>query len=106
MFESPEPQTWVNWLVALFVSLFGWNLSTYRRKIDALEKGHAALLASYVSRTELEKDLLKIAEARKEMHAENTRKLERIEDSVTRLHGRIDEIPFRSFNARTRSSDP
>lgn len=83
------------------MALLSGILNVYRRKVDRLED----LKGSYVSRTDLEKHLDGIAAARALMHQENTRKLERIEDGLRRVHDRIDQIPFRTANARTRASD-
>lgn len=85
--------------------MVGGILEIYRRKVDALERQHTKLLSSYVTREDLEKHLDSLAIARLQMHIENTRKLERIEDGLTRLHDRIDQTSQRSTNTRTRSSD-
>lgn len=81
----------------------------YRRKVDDLEHEHTKLLSSYVTREDFEKKLEAlgrgIAEGRQQMHLENTRKLERIEDGLTRIHDRIDQVGPRPTNTRTRSSD-
>ncbi len=91
------------------MALLGLIASIYRKRFDKLETSHSTLLANYVSRDDLDRDLEKLAAARRQMHEENTRKLERIEDGIKngfeRIHNRIDDIPFRAPNARTRSSD-
>jgi hypothetical protein len=99
-------QTIINWLLGGFVGLLSALAAIYRKKIDDLQDGHTQLLSTYVTREELTRHLDSISQARTAMHSENTRKLERIEDGLSRIHERIDEIPYRSTGARTRSSDP
>lgn len=105
--ENPTGlQTVVNWLLGVFMALLSAILAVYRKKIDDLEHAHTTLLSSYVTRAELQKQLDDIASARVQMHIENTRKLERIDDGLTRIHNRIDQVVTRPPNTRTRSSDP
>jgi len=87
------------------MALLSAVLAAYRKKVDDLEHAHTKLLSSYVTRVDLEKKLEDIADARAAMHVENTRKLERIEDGLSRIHERINDIPYRTPAARTRNTD-
>lgn len=110
-----DQQTILNWLAVAF-----WGLLTavgllYRSKVDALEKERV----NYVTHEDLEKHLDKIAEERRVIaeqqsaqHTSNTRRLERIEDSLgkglDRIHDRIDALQARDVRdpqARTRQTD-
>lgn len=127
--EAPVEQTWVHWLMGACMALLSVLAAVYRKKIEALESGqkelvkthvspadleilkrsHVKVLTSYVSREDLDKHLTAMATSRTQMHEETTRKFERLEDGIKagfeRIHDRIDDIPSRPPNARTRSSD-
>jgi len=87
------------------MAIIGSVLSIYRRKIDDLEKAHADMRVDYIPRDELERHLDAMQKAREAMHADNTRKLERIEDQLVRLYDRIDKTVFRPSSNRTRTGD-
>lgn len=105
-------QTIINWLAgALGAVLTGFGV-LYRGKVDTMEREKV----KYVTHEDLEKHLNKLAEGRKELtntlaieHRDNTRRLERIEDSVNngleRIHDRIDQFSVRLPGERTRSTD-
>lgn len=105
-------QTLINWLAAAFGTLLTAVGVLYRGKVDTLEKERV----NYVTHADLEKHLNKIAEERRliaeaqaTQHSQNTRRLERIEDSVNngleRIHDRIDKLQVRPASERTRSTD-
>lgn len=121
--DSPPSQTIFNFVMTAFGTLLAAVGVLYRGKVDVLEKNQV----NYVTLDVLDKHLDKIAEERRSIataqaawHAENTRRLERIEDDtkggleriegamargLERIHDRIDSIPYRPPQTRTRSSD-
>lgn len=107
--DNPFPQTYLNWVFGVLMTLLAGLGTLFSRRIEVLELAHRTALATYVTKLELEKYMEALATERRDMHGQNTRKLERLEDGLeaglARIHARIDEIPYRSTNARTRTSD-
>lgn len=111
--DNPDSsQTLINWLAAAFGTLLTAVGAIYRSRVDTLQKE----MVNYVTHSQLQKHLedmalerRTIANSQQQWHMENTRKLERIEDTVNngleRIHDRIDAIPNRDPGTRTRSTD-
>lgn len=79
-----EPQQSVNWLtyvLGLLMALLASIFEIYRRKVDDHAKTH-------ITREELEGYLERDRDHRLEMHRDNTKRLERIEDRVNEIGDR------------------
>lgn len=105
-------QTIINWLAAALGGLLATFGAIYRNRVDTMQKD----MGNFVTHADLDKHLDKLAEGRKALaqtlaieHRDNTRRLERIEDSVNngleRIHDRIDNLSIRLPQERTRSTD-
>lgn len=71
------PQGWFQYLLGVLVTLLASIFEVYRRKIEKISDQH-------VTRDELRAYMDQMRDDRIEMHRENTRRLERIEDKVDR----------------------
>ena len=104
--DASAMQTVVDWGLGVITGLLGILGGVYKGKIDETAKELGDLKGEAVTREELNRHLDAIAKSRQQMHIENTRKLERIDDSLQRVYDKIDAIPFRSQHSRTRANDP
>lgn len=100
-----QEQGLLNWIMGVIVTLLTGLAALFHGRVRVLEEGHRQLLTSTVTKAELENYMKTFVEQRKEMHGENRERFDRVEAALQRIHGRIDDIPFRSASARTRVSD-
>lgn len=104
--DNPFPQGLFNSILGVVMALLAGIAGLFHGRVKVLEQAHLRLLSSYVTKDELKEYLRDLGTQRKEMHEQNTGRLERIEDGLQLIHRRIDDIPYRSQGARTRKSDP
>jgi|ERR1700684_802143 len=93
--ENPL-QTFFNTILGVVVLLLSGMAGLFHGRVKILEEAHRALLSQYVTKEELKEYLKGIADQRREMHADNTSRLERIEGVLTRQDDRLKNIETRS----------
>lgn len=103
-----DPQaSWIQWLltgiatafsslILLLVSFRRETEKIYREKVDALEKGHSVITASYITREEFKEELTRRADETDnrtlQMHNHNAALLAGIDSRIGELRGDIKDV--------------
>ena len=94
-----QQQTAINWILGVAMTVIGALGALFGRRVDVLEEAHRDSLKHFVTREELTSEMQAQTAAKAAMHVENTRRLERIEDNLTKQFEHVDD-GFDKLNVR------